>query len=69
MIDYQEARRLVLSAAKPGKQELVPLAEALGRTLARDIRAAEDIPPFAKATMDGFAVRAADTQAAASNRR
>jgi len=69
MIDYQEARRLVLSAAKPGKQELVPLAEALGRTLARDIRAAEDIPPFAKATMDGFAVRAADTRAEASNRR
>jgi molybdopterin molybdotransferase len=43
----------------------VPLAKALGRTLARDIRAASNIPPFAKATMDGYAVRAADTAPAA----
>jgi len=61
MIDYEDARRLVLESAKSAAAESVPLIEALGRTLARDIKAGEDIPPFAKATMDGYAVRAADT--------
>ena len=64
MIEYQDARALVLSAAKALPAETVPLARALGRTLARDVRAREDIPPFTKATMDGYAVRAADTRLA-----
>jgi len=64
MIDYSVARDLVLAAAKALPAELIPLSQALGRTLARDIKAREDIPPFTKATMDGFAVRASDTAAA-----
>jgi molybdopterin molybdotransferase len=64
MIEYKEARALVLSAAKPLPAETVPLARALGRTLARDVKAGEDIPPFAKSAMDGYAVRAADTRPA-----
>jgi molybdopterin molybdotransferase len=64
MIEYKEARALVLSAAKPLPAETVPLARALGRTLARDVRAGEDIPPFTKSAMDGYAVRAADTRPA-----
>jgi molybdopterin molybdotransferase len=61
MIEYSDARARVLAAVKGLRSESVPLAQALGRTLARDVRAAEDIPPFTKATMDGYAVRAADT--------
>lgn len=61
MIDYGEALREVVAKARPLAGESVPLAKALGRTLARDIRAGENIPPFSKATMDGYAVRAADT--------
>ena len=64
MIDYEEARGLVLSVSKTLPAETVPLAEALGRTLARNIKARENIPPFTKATMDGYAVRAEDTRAA-----
>lgn len=41
--------------------EVVPLAEALGRVLAEDVRAAVDVPGFDRSNMDGFAVRAADT--------
>jgi molybdopterin molybdotransferase len=62
MIDYSDARALVLAAARPLPAESVPLAQALGRTLARDALAREAIPPFTKATMDGYAVRAADTR-------
>jgi len=62
MIEYQDARALVLSAAKVHPAEIVPLARALGRTLSRDVRACENIPPFVKSTMDGYAVRAEDTR-------
>ncbi len=62
MIEYLDARSLVLKAARTLPSESVPLAAALGRTLARDVEAREDIPPFTKATMDGYAVRAADTR-------
>jgi molybdopterin molybdotransferase len=61
MIDYRDALREVVSRAKPLAGEPVPLAKALGRTLARDVRAGENVPPFTKATMDGYAVRSADT--------
>lgn len=44
--------------------EQVPLADALGRVLARDLAADYDIPGFDRATMDGFAVQAASTYGA-----
>ena len=55
----------------PLPAEVVPLAEAPGRVTARTVAAAADAPPFDRASMDGFAVRAADTEGAseASPRR
>ena len=41
--------------------ETVPLAEALGRAIARDVVAVEGVPPFDRSTVDGFAVLAGDT--------
>jgi molybdopterin molybdotransferase len=41
--------------------ESVPLAEALHRVPAADVRSPEDLPGFARSTVDGYAVRAADT--------
>jgi putative molybdopterin biosynthesis protein len=38
----------------------VALQQALGRTLAQDVRAPIDVPPFDRSNVDGFAVRAAD---------
>jgi molybdopterin molybdotransferase len=38
----------------------VPLKEALGRVLAEDIYTDRDVPPFPKATMDGYACRQED---------
>ena len=42
------------------RQELVALEAALGRFLATEVRAPIDLPEFARSTVDGFAVRAAD---------
>ncbi len=45
----------------PLPAETVALAAALGRVLAQDVAAPIDVPPFDRANVDGFAVRAADT--------
>lgn len=45
----------------PLAAETVPLAVALTRVLTHDVMAAIDAPPFDRANVDGFALRAADT--------
>lgn len=40
---------------------IVRLDEAIGRVLAEDVRAGEYVPDFDRSTVDGYAVRAADT--------
>ena len=59
-------RAAVPHAALPA--ETVPLAQALGRVLARDIASPIDVPPFDRALVDGFALRAADTEGANPDR-
>ena len=46
---------------QPLGSETVPLAQALGRVLARPVAAEIDAPGFDRASVDGFAVRADDT--------
>jgi molybdenum cofactor synthesis domain-containing protein len=61
MISVAEAIRIVLEEARPLPSERVALGDALGRVLAEDVVADSDLPPFDRAQMDGYAVRAADT--------
>ena len=65
-ISVEEHRATILDAVRPLPAISVALAEAAGRTLARDARAAVDAPPFDSSAMDGFAVRSADVDAATS---
>lgn len=46
---------------RESKPEELGLTEILGRILADDVTAPEDVPGFDRSTMDGFAVRAQDT--------
>ena len=55
-------REAVPHAALPA--ETVALADALGRVLAADVASPIDVPPFDRALVDGFALRAADTAGA-----
>ncbi|MGN6372338.1 MAG: molybdopterin molybdotransferase MoeA [Solirubrobacteraceae bacterium] len=66
-LDIEHARSLVLGRSAPLASESVSLRCALGRTLAADARAIEQVPSFENSAMDGFAVRAADTTAATSD--
>lgn len=58
--DEALARFEAALAARPLEAETVPLAEALGRVVAKSIAPAIDVPPFDRSTVDGFALRAGD---------
>lgn len=56
LLPVAEARAAILDAVRPLPAEDVHVLEALGRTLARDVVARTDVPPFSNSAMDGFAV-------------
>src|SRR3990172_4039040 len=58
MISVEEALDRVLGHVNVLEEVEQPLLECLGLVLARDIRAAIDVPPADNSAMDGFAVRA-----------
>lgn len=61
MMEVSAAREMVLRFAKPLPPQITPLSSpALGQVLATDVVSDVDSPPFAKALMDGYAVRSAD---------
>lgn len=51
----------MLKSIRPLPPERISITSACGRRLASDIFASEPVPHFARATMDGYAVRARDT--------
>jgi len=59
-IAVEEALEIVLRETAVLPLEEVTLASALDRVLCEEIAADADQPPFAKAMMDGFAVRSSD---------
>jgi molybdenum cofactor synthesis domain-containing protein len=60
-----EARAIIDAAIAPiERMERIRVQEANGRVLAHDVSADTDVPPFSRAAMDGYAVRAADTAGA-----
>ena len=62
MIDVSEALGIVFGHVRPLTTVEVPLADALHRTLAAPVCCDVDYPPFDRAVMDGYAVRASDTE-------
>jgi molybdopterin molybdotransferase len=68
VIPVEEALERVLSRIAPLGAERVELGLALDRVLAEDIVVPRDIPPWPNSSMDGYAVRSADTQGASSEK-
>ena len=60
LLSVEDARAAMLAWALPTPSETVALAEAVGRTLAEDIQAIRDQPPYPASAMDGWAAAAAD---------
>jgi molybdopterin molybdotransferase len=66
LITADQARAIFDAAYEPPERtERVPTPEALGRVLAEANTAPEDLPPFRRSLMDGYAVQADDTTGAA----
>ncbi|MGZ8637283.1 MAG: molybdopterin molybdotransferase MoeA, partial [Actinomycetota bacterium] len=64
LLPVDEARERLLSKISPLQPLELPLTEAYGCVLARDVVADADMPPFASSAMDGFAVRSSDVASA-----
>ena len=63
MLTAQQALDHLLSHAKPvAENESVPMQASLGRVLAENVNSLVDVPPLDNTSMDGYAVRTADTQ-------
>jgi len=68
-IPLADAQEIIAAAVVPlARTERVALRDARGRVLAETVIAAADVPPFARAAMDGYAVRAEDVKGATRDR-
>ncbi len=63
MVSVEAVFERVTSSVESLAAVEVALLEARDLFLAKDVIAGSDVPPFTNSAMDGFAVRAADTQA------
>ncbi|MEM1579126.1 MAG: molybdopterin-binding protein, partial [Archaeoglobaceae archaeon] len=69
IMTVEEAKKVLFENYKPlRKTEEVELIKATGRVLAEDVYAFFSIPPFDRAAMDGYAVKAEDTFEAEENK-
>ncbi|QUS54098.1 gephyrin-like molybdotransferase Glp [Pseudovibrio brasiliensis] len=62
LISIEEALNRLLKDVNPTASESLPLLEAGERVLAQDVAATRTQPPFSASAMDGYAVKAADTE-------
>jgi molybdopterin molybdotransferase len=63
-ITAREARDMIDAFSVSLHTEVVSIDESLGRIVAEDIVAHENIPPFSRSLVDGFAVKVKDAQGA-----
>lgn len=66
MLSVQEARERILSHFQTTATEKIPLIACANRILAIDIISDADFPLFDNSSMDGFAIRAEDSNSASS---
>ena len=66
-LSVAEASEHMLAGVAPLGEEPVDLPAALGRVLARDVTSPVSLPPWDNASMDGFAVHAADIRGASAD--
>jgi molybdopterin molybdotransferase len=64
VIPVEEALAIVLRETDVLPKETVGLDNATGRILAEEVRSDRDMPPFHRAAMDGYALRAEDIRSA-----
>jgi len=63
LVSVEEAKQILAQSftPEPVGKERVSLSQALGRVLATDVTSPLNVPPFDRSTVDGYAVKSADT--------
>lgn len=61
IMDPEEVEEIISGLPFLAKIEKIPLEEAHKRVVAEDVYATINLPPFSRASMDGYAVKAEDT--------
>ena len=64
LMAFDLARSILAAAVESLSTEPIRLADALGRVAAENIVAKEDLVPYPRSAMDGYALRSIDTQSA-----
>ncbi|MGH7325231.1 MAG: molybdopterin molybdenumtransferase MoeA, partial [Candidatus Rokuibacteriota bacterium] len=64
MLTVEQALEQILARAQRVETERVDVRAARGRVLAEPVVSPREIPPWPNSSMDGYAVRAADTAGA-----
>ncbi len=68
LLSADKAREIITALTLETTTTIIPIEQACGRTLAENITTSVDVPPFDRASMDGYAVQATDTYHAREDR-
>ena len=60
MLSFEDAKRRISQLPLPLRMETIPIWDAFGRILAKDIHAVQDLPAWNNSAMDGYAFRRED---------
>lgn len=65
LMPRKEAIKIIMENVEPvTKTEIIPIQESINRVLAVEMVAGFDVPPFDRASMDGYAVKSKDSKGA-----
>lgn len=67
LMPVEEALETILTQISPVAIEQLPLRQSFGRVVAKPIISPVNVPPFVNSAMDGYAILAADSQAATAD--
>jgi molybdopterin molybdotransferase len=69
LTSYEQALTIIKKTLRPiGRTEVIPIEMTNNRVLAKDLIAETSVPPFRRAAMDGYAVKAKDTFTASTSK-
>jgi molybdenum cofactor synthesis domain-containing protein len=70
LLSFEETKQLLAQSISPVPvgEERISISDAHDRVLAQDVVSPMDIPPFSRSTVDGYAVKAADTFGASEDK-
>ena len=67
MLSFEDAKSRIANLPLHFRTEIIPIWDACGRVLAKDISAIQDVPAWDNSAMDGYAFHREDILSASEN--